>query len=420
MRVLIYSVSAGAGHVRAAEAALSAFKRYHPGVEAEHFDVMKLVPPAFRKSYADSYLKVVNSLPSVWGWLYAKTDRLPPESAFASVRKFVQRLNTRDILAHAAERQPDAILATHFLPAEIFSDLAKKRRGTRKRGPLVVAPSGAPYGATTNAPPKLAVVITDHDVHQLWVHPNVDRYYTASDEIAYLLAERKVDPALIRVTGIPCDPVFGELADDPARQRLRKLLGLAGAPAPILLLNAHGCGVSGAAAANALAGVINHVLSKGPPKTILVICGRNQKIKEALAGAIKVPPLCLVRLYGFVTNLHELLGIADLAVTRLLGLSTSECLSRCVPMVLVSPIPGQEERNAEMLLENGCAVVARTPAALSFKLESLLNNPQRLASMHENCRRTGKPHAAADIAADVVDMCKPDGGNAYKPDHFNG
>jgi len=395
MRVLIYSVSAGAGHVRAAEAVLSAFKRYHPGVEAEHVDVMKLVPPAFRKSYADSYLKVVNSLPSVWGWLYAKTDRLPPESAFATVRKFVQRLNTKDIIAHAAERQPDAILTTHFLPAEIFSDLARKKPGSPRRGLPV--------------PPKLAVVITDHDVHQLWVHPNVDRYYTASDEIAYLLAERAIDPALIRVTGIPCDPVFGELVDEPARQRLRKLLGLAHAPAPVLLLNAHGCGVAGAAAASGVAGVVNHVLAKGPPKTVLVICGRNEKIQETLAGAIKVPPQCLLKIYGFVTNMHELLGIADLVVTKPGGLSTSECLSRCVPMVLVSPIPGQEERNAEMLLENGCAVVARTPAALSFKLESLLNDPQRLASMRESCRRTGKPHAAADIAADVVEICRRNG-----------
>src|SRR6185369_6259009 len=185
MRVLIYSVSAGAGHVRAAEAVLQAFRRFHPAVEAEHIDVMKLVPSAFKKAYADSYLKVINSLPSVWGWLYQKSDQVPQTSALVSVRKFVQKLNTEGILKHAAEREPDVILTTHFLPAEIFSDLAKKRRSGR--GPAKPAP-------------KLAVVITDHDVHQLWVHPNVDRYYTASDEIAYLLAERAIDAALIKPT----------------------------------------------------------------------------------------------------------------------------------------------------------------------------------------------------------------------------
>ncbi|MGD0091332.1 MAG: glycosyltransferase [Planctomycetota bacterium] len=346
MRVLIYSVSAGAGHVRAAEAVLSAFKRYHPEVEAEHVDVMKLVPTAFRKAYAESYLKFVDSMPSLWGWLYAKTDRMPPASAAACVGKFIQRLNTKDIIAHAAARRPDAILATHFLPAEIFSDLAKKK----------------PAKGVT--PPKLAVVITDHDVHQFWIHPHVDRYYTASPEIAYLLAERAIDPALIRVTGIPCDPLFGELLDDPARQRLRKLLGLAAAPTPTLLLNAHGCGVTGAAAASALAEVVNRVLAQGPPLTVLVVCGRNERIKAALGESIKIPSKSNVQIYGFVTNMHELLGISDLAVTKPGGLSTSECLSRCVPMVLVSPIPGQEERNAEMLLEKGCAVLARTPAAL--------------------------------------------------------
>jgi len=398
MRVLIYSVSAGAGHVRAAEAVLAAFKRFHPDVAAEHVDVMKLVPPVFKKAYADSYLKVVNSLPSVWGWLYTKADKIPQTSALVSVRKFVQRLNTEKILNHAAEREPDVILATHFLPAEIFSDLARRRRrAASKRG------NGEPPA------PRLAVVITDHDVHQLWVHPNVDRYYTASDQIKHLLAERAISAEAIKTTGIPCDPIFGELIDEPARQRLRKMMGLAGAPAPILLLNAHGCGVSGAAAAASLAEVVNSVLKKGAPKTVLIVCGRNAALKSSLSSAIKTPPGCAVKMYDYVTNMHELMGIADLIVTKPGGLTTSECLARCLPMVLVSPIPGQEERNAEMLLENGCAVVARTPAALSYKLETLLGDRTRLNRMREACRRTARPNAAADIAADVVEMCKKNG-----------
>src|SRR5262245_6186667 len=107
MRVLLYSVSAGAGHVRAAEAIPQAFKRFHPQVTAEHIDVMKLVPATFKKAYADSYLKVINSLPSVWGWLYQKSDQVPQTSALVSVRKFVQKLNTKEILNHALEWNPD-------------------------------------------------------------------------------------------------------------------------------------------------------------------------------------------------------------------------------------------------------------------------------------------------------------------------
>ena len=394
MRVLIYSVSAGAGHIRAAEAICTAFKRFHPEVEVEHVDVMKLVPDTFKKAYADTYLKVVNSLPNVWGWLYAKADKVPPTSALVSVRKYVQRLNTKDILAHAAERQPDVILATHFLPAEIFSDLTKRKRAFKTEGAH---------------PPKLAVVITDHDVHQLWIHPNVDRYYTASDEITHLLAERTEPGTSIRTTGIPCSPEFGELIDQPARERLRKMMGLADAPSPTLLLNAHGCGVNGAGAAKSLGGVVSSVLKKGGPKTVLVICGRNANIQEALTAAIQVPPGCVVKMYGFVNNMHELMGIADLITTKPGGLTTSECLARCLPMVLVSPIPGQEERNAEMLLEQGCAVLARTPSALAYKLETLLNDPPRLNRMREACRRTGHPTAAADIASDVVQFFKKNG-----------
>src|SRR5207253_9888110 len=114
-------------------------------------------------------------------------------------------------------------------------------------------------------------------------------------------------------------------------------------------------------AAEAMGGVVSSVLSRGGPKTILVIAGRNPKIQEALSQSIKVPTGSVVKLYGYVDNMHELMGIADLITTKPGGLTTSECLARCLPMVLVSPIPGQEERNAEMLLEQGCAVLARTP-----------------------------------------------------------
>lgn len=392
MRILIYSVSAGAGHVRAADAMKTAFNKYHPDVEVEHVDVMKLVPTAFKKAYVDSYIQLVNKMPTVWGWLYNKSDTIPQTSALASVKRFVQKLNTRDIVEHAAAWKPDAILATHFLPAEIFSDQKKKLRAKKTT-------AGAPDT-------KLGVVVTDHDVHQLWIYPYVDRYFTASDEIAYLLAERAGHDFVIRSTGIPCDPVFGELIDQPARQRLQKMLGLDGAPSPVLLLNAHGCGVTGAGAARSMGDVVNGLLKKGPPKTILVICGRNEKIKDALQNCVHVPQGCVVKFYGYVTNMHELMGIADLTVCKPGGLTTSECLARCLPMVLVSPIPGQEERNAEMLLENGCAVVARTPNALAFKLDMLLNDPVRLQKMRENCRHTGHPNAARDIAAEMVEMVR--------------
>jgi processive 1,2-diacylglycerol beta-glucosyltransferase len=386
MRVIIYSVSAGAGHVRAAEAMLAAFQKFHPGVHAEHVDVMKLVPPTFKKAYVDSYLSLVNALPSVWGWLYSKADRMPQDSAMTSVRKFVQKLNTRAIIDHAAEFKPDVILTSHFLPAEIFSDLKKKK----------------PNHPAAQA--KLAVAITDNDVHQLWLYSHVDRYYAASDEIAFQLAEREVPKEVIKATGIPCDPVFSGLLDEPAKQRLKKTLGVPDAPSPVLLMNAHGCGLKGAGAAESLAEVLNEVLVSGGPKTMLVICGRNEVIQNTLDKTLKVPAGCVVKTFGYVTNMHELMGVSDLTVTKPGGLTTSECLARNLPMVLVSPIPGQEERNAEMLLENGCAVLARTPAALQYKLTALLNSPPRLSKMREACKKTGKPRAAADIAADVIEL----------------
>src|SRR5262245_33462334 len=184
--VLALSVSAGAGHVRAADAVVAAGRAATPPVRVTHLDLLTLVPREFRKLYADQYIKLVEKLPQLWSYLYAKTDRPSRDSLFGKLKRAAEKLNTRKLNAEIARLEPDAILCTHFLPAELLS---RQKAHSSKKG-----------GATL---PPLWVQVTDFDVHALWVHPHVDRYCVASDEVAYRLADRGIPMGRITVTGIP-------------------------------------------------------------------------------------------------------------------------------------------------------------------------------------------------------------------------
>src|SRR5690606_37265674 len=115
-RILVLIVSAGAGHVRAAQALVAAGSEF-PALEVRHVDVLDLVPDSFRKLYGEFYLKLVERHPHLWAWLYDKSDRAPRDAWYSRLRRTIERLNTRKLSALIDEFAPDALICTHFLPA---------------------------------------------------------------------------------------------------------------------------------------------------------------------------------------------------------------------------------------------------------------------------------------------------------------
>ena len=133
------------------------------------------------------------------------------------------------------------------------------------------------------------------------------------------------------------------------------------------------------------------------PLKIVVVAGRNEELKCRLQQ-LPTPERHRVHILGFTTEIDELMAVADLVVTKPGGLTTSETLARGAAMAVVNPIPGQESRNSDFLLENGAAVKINNLSTLTYKLNQLLADPARLAALKENARRLGRPQAAFDVA----------------------
>ena len=370
MRLLILSVSAGAGHVRAAEAVAAAAKTATPQVEALHIDLLSLVPREFKKLYGEQYIKLVEKLPQLWSYLYSKTDRPTRDSLVGGLKRAAEKINTRKLDAVIEKFAPDAILCTHFLPAELLSRQQARRKDKGKRLP------------------PLWVQITDFDVHALWVHEHIDHYCVASDEVAFRLADRGVRRENIHVTGIPVMPQFLEPLE---RAACAREIGLVADRFTVLMM-------AGGAGVGSLDDLAARLLNLPHALQLVALAGRNADLLKRLQALAKKHPGKLFPL-GFTTTVERVMAAADLVVTKPGGLSVSECLAKRKPMLLVSPIPGQEERNADYLLEAGAAIKAVDGATLAFKVGHLLEHPERLRTMIEAAHRIGTPRAARDVLA---------------------
>lgn len=374
-KVLILSVTAGAGHLRAAQALEEAFRERYPQVEVVHLDALKYTNAAFRKGFSEGYEKLIKTLPSVWGMIYERLEERPTRSSTTRFVARFDRLNAGRLRKAVRDFAPDAIVCTHFLPAEVFG-------AARRKGKLA-----APIG----------VALTDYDIHAMWVQEGVDNYFVATEEMANAMRLRGIPGANVHVTGIPILPIFTKRF--PERSAMRQRMGLR-PTSPTVLISAGGFGMM------RVDEVVGLLAERIPDIQLLAVAGKNQRLQAQLERVASRYPGKILP-FGFVTNMHELMAASDFAVAKSGGLTTSECLALGLPMVVFKPIPGQEERNATYLLEQGVGVWAQTAAHLVFKVEQLLKNPERLACMREAARRIARPDAAYRITDLVMGGSRP-------------
>lgn len=371
--VLLLSASSGAGHLRAAQALEKAFSSRGDCI-VEHIDSMRYASKLFQSLYHKTYISMARRAPGLLGALYDSTDQ-PWDNP--RPRLAIDRLNVQPMIRLLKRTQPDLCVATHFLPAEILAWLIAKKK-LRARN---------------------AIVVTDYDVHALWLCRTVDRYYVALPEAAEYLAAVGVPRNKLRITGIPVDPLFAKPMD---RIAARKQLGLA-TDVPILLVAAGGEGVG------PVEQLVERLLELQRPWQIVAIAGKSEKMLRRLEelsrkeGALPHGARRLVPV-GFTHEMDKYMAAADLLVGKAGGLTSSEALARGLPMVLIQPIPGQEERNADHLLESGAAIRCNNLPVAAWKIAALLEDSKRLRKMSTAARRFAHPNAAAEIAEDALSL----------------
>ena len=371
-RVLILHATAGSGHKRAAQALEHAFHELVPDGHARAHDTLHFSSRLFKRGYTPTYNTLVGRAPRVWGLLYKGLEHPRIHAGTSPMRHALDRVNVRELVSFIERERPTAVVCTHFLPLEA---LAPRRR----RGLL-------------NCP--LYCVITDFTAHPFWAIEGIDASFVATSAVREELASWGVAWESIHVSGIPIDPRFTHGPLDRAEARESFQL----APdCPTVLLMGGGNGVG------PLASLAERVLDLPSAPQLLVVCGKNARLRMRMRSVAEAAP-GRVRVLGFTDQVPALLSAADVIATKAGGLTCSESLAMQTPMVVFRPTPGQEEKNSLALSVAGAAIRARTFEQVSSSIDRILTHPALADSMREACRQLARPHAAFDIARHVLGM----------------
>ena len=363
MKISIFHANAGHGHRKIAEVIAKAFlKRGLSESEVSVHDALDFTPAWFRAFYPWSYFQSVKNTPKLWGWFYDLLDKSNIYKWIFPLRATFNKIIASRLLKNVLLENPDVIITTHFLSAQLFAD-AKKHADLKS---------------------KLITVITDFFPHSFWLNEGTDSYWVMADESRDALRKRGIKEELIKPLGIPVEDSFkptGRKNDYRAKFKLEQNRFT------ILL-------TSGSFGLGPQSAILDQLSVFSDKVQCIVVCGTNRSLEQELrAKAYSFP--CLI--FGFVDFMPELMEASDLIIAKSGGSTTTESLAKGIPMVVLEPIPGQETRNAELLKKRNTSFFLKQPDQIKIILDAIFKDPQLLSLKLNEINRLAKPHAADDL-----------------------
>jgi processive 1,2-diacylglycerol beta-glucosyltransferase len=357
----------GAGHLAAANAVCAGLREIDPDVQTQVVDSYKYAALVLSRVVSEGYLQMVKTIPQMYRYIYNRAERATEVGPFRTWAHQFTAGNLRPLLQR---EQPDVVVCTHAFPSGAMAEYKRQ---------------------FADAPPVVGIV-TDFAVHAFWIHRNIDAYVVATKAMRDVMVARGVAPDRVHVSGIPVMPEFVPTGE--SRAALRERLGLPN-DRKIVLMMGGGLGIG------PLERMLHALETVDTPVAAVAIVGNNARIERrvlAAAESVSYP----VRPLRFVDNVYEYMHAADAFVTKPGGLSLAEALVAGVPIVLCKPLPGQEERNARFLTENGAAIRVRRLEELTGAISGILAGSEKRSRMMEAAQRLAHPKAAADAAAIVA------------------
>ncbi|PZR56074.1 MAG: hypothetical protein DLM50_09675 [Candidatus Meridianibacter frigidus] len=335
-------------------------------------DSYKYAASMVSRVVSNGYIGMVKTIPQMYRFLYSRAERATEVGPF---RNWIHQFTATNLRSLMERTKPEVVVCTHAFPCGVMSEYKKE---------------------FADAPPVFGVV-TDFVVHSFWIHRNIDGYAVATSEMRTALRARGVQSKRIIVSGIPIDQRFGRQPGD--REVLRDRLGIPSDRFAVLMMGG-GLGIG------PLVMMMRALDSVKAPVSATVIAGRSevqqQRILEA-AQHVNYP----VRVLRFVNNVYDYMHASDVLLSKPGGLTSAEALASGLPMILVRPLPGQEERNTRYLVERKAARRSKGERDLASAVQEILENPKRRESMRAAALALGKPDAAADIARFILQTSRP-------------
>lgn len=362
-------ISDVSGHKEASANIERAIRMLDPEAIVLSINIFDYTGPTISNIITKLYVKTIKNAPAIWGFLY---DNKQIISGTKKIKEFIYSRGYRKIEGLINAFKPDVVIATQAFPCGVCAEYKRH------------------FGDVF----KLIGVMTDHAPHAYWFEEGVDYYIVSSDEVRNKLIENNISQDKVKALGIPIDPKFRNIfINEKIFDKLKIQRDI-----PVVLIMGGGQGI----------GPIKKIIKK-LDKTksgfqIILVCGTNKKLELQIKKKNKSYKKNIVVL-GFTKNIDELMSISSLIITKAGGLTTSEAISKGVPMVIIRPIPGQEVCNTNYLVKKQVAVYVKNITKLTAVVDGLLKDRNKLKEMKKNTALISKPDSSLDISSFALSLC---------------
>lgn len=370
MKILALTVSAGNGHNKAAESIKEYITSNYEDSDVEIFDTLKYINPVLDKLIVGSYLKSVKNTPALYGKLYEYAEN---EDTVSNLSGFVNDILSIKLKNLITNKNPDVIYCTHPFPVEMLSILKKKHK--------------------VDIP--VVAILTDYAPHAFWFYSCIDAYVVPHQDLLWEIKEKGVPKDTVYPLGIPICKQFLEPVD---KDKLREELGLSSDKLTLLLMGG-GLGMGN------ITKIYKELCFSSLDLQLIICCGNNTKLKNQLEY-LSSRTLKKTLIFGYTDRVPEFMSVSDILVSKPGGLTISEALVKKLPMVITSTIPGQEEKNADYLTNNGIAARVKEFGELTHLIYQFAESKLRLSHMREMAEEKSKPNATRDIASLIISFIK--------------
>ena len=371
-KILIFYASFGGGHLSAAKSIENYLTKNYKEIDVELIDCMKYVNKAIEKISTTAYKEMAKKMPWAWGKIYSSSQKGPLAHISSKANSFM----AIRLLKLLREKNPDIVISTHPFGSQMCSYLKRKKKVDF----------------------KIATIMTDFKSHDQWLVGSdyTDYFFVSNTDMQKELKQKNIDENKIIVTGIP---VREEFLMQHNKEVILKELNFSNNKKTVILFGGGEFGLGKEMTLN----VLECLLNKCKNTQIIAISGKNESMKTKFENLVKKYSREQdVRIFEFTDKVAEYMNIANLVITKPGGLTISESLVSHLPMVLINPIPGQEEENAEFLENKKVAKWIKKDDDINFILNILVNDDTILNNMKENTYLIAKPNATENICKIIM------------------
>ena len=378
MKILIFYASYGGGHLNAAKSINEYIINNYKNHDVKMIDCMKYVNKTIEKVTTAAYREMAKKVPWAWGKIYSDSQKGP----LAHISSRSNKILAIKLLKLLREEQPDLIISTHPFGSQMCSYL--KRKGK------------------INA--KIATIMTDFAPHDQWLVGKdfTDFYFVAHDKMKEYLVNKGIPDSKVFATGIPLSSRFLERYD---RNKILNDFSLKDDKINILFFGGGEFGLGKTRTFNIFESFVQYCKDM----QIVAIAGKNPKMKLAFEEIVeKNNATERVKVLPFTDKVPELMNISDLVVTKPGGMTITESLACNLPIIIINPIPGQEEENAEFLESKGIGLWIKKSDDVLQVLKNLFFSPDILIKMKENTKLLANINSTKDICEILLGQIRRD------------